>query len=97
MEQVGVRELEEKVRVGLVPPDWVGTTVDPNRRAREHQETYRNANATMYYAETSNMKYAENRLFNMCGRRGGCWRNVQKRSNRSESRGYVYAIFPRFL
>ena len=96
MKKVGVTELEDKVRAGRPAPPRVGATDNPNRRAGEYSQQY-SETSTMYYAETSNMKYAENRLFNMCGRRGGCWRNVQKRSNRSESRGYVYAIFPRFL
>ena len=98
MKKVGVRELEDKVRAGRPAPMRVGATDNPNRRAGEYSQEY-SETSTMYYAETSNMKSAENRLLDICGKRGVCRRNVQMSSNvpASASRGYVYAIFPYIL
>ena len=93
-----------KVRAGRPAPLRVGATVDPESRAgryaNEKQKGGRgkkySENATMHYAQTSNMKSAENRLLHICDNRGVCQRNVQMSSNvpASASEGYVYAIFP---
>ena len=93
MKKVGVRELEDKVRAGRPAPMRVGATDNPNRRAGEYSQEY-SETSTMYYAKTSNMKSAEDRLLHMCDKEGKCRDNVQMSSNvpASASRGYVYAI-----
>ena len=70
----------------------VGATVDIPRRAREYTGDYQFSGRPMYYAETSNMKYAENRLLMRCEEGDGCRANIQRRSNVRDEPGYVYAI-----
>ena len=93
LEDVSVTELEGMVREGPVAPLRVGATNNPRRRAGEYKTEY-NENATMYYAKTSNMRTAENRLLGKCAGRGGCCFNVHRRSNHRKRRGYIYAILP---
>ena len=79
------KELKQHVRSDEV--DRVGATKDPNRRLGEYQrEGY---SGTMTFAETKNMKRAENVLLEECKT---CPRNTQKASNVGEKPGYVYAI-----
>ena len=63
-----------------------GATIDPKRRSTEYaREGY---HGVMYYAATTNMKTAENRLlhdFNF-------EYNKQRNSNIPEEKGYVYII-----
>ena len=63
-----------------------GCSIDPKRRKDEYErEGYVGA---MYYAETENMKTAENRLLDYRDYR----HNVQKSSNAQEKAGYIYVI-----
>ena len=93
LEDVSVTELEGKVSAGPVAPLRVGATNDPHRRAGEYKTEY-SENATMYYAKTSNMRTAENKLLAKCAERGACSFNVQQQSNALAAQGYIYAIFP---
>jgi len=63
-----------------------GVTTDPERRKREYE--YDGYAGTMYYAETQNMKRAEDRLLAICH----CRENEQRKSNAKSEPGYVYVI-----
>ena len=85
-----IRELEAIVSLGT--PLYVGVTDDPIRREQQHRRKF-SATCTMYYAPTSNMQYAENRLLQICKERGVCRINIQRISNAPQADGCVYAIF----
>ena len=69
----------------------VGAAKDPKIRSYGYnREGYV---GTMYYAETENMKEAENKLLESKDHR----HNVRRRSNVEEKRGYVYVIKGRKL
>ena len=75
-------ELHTMARSG----DYVGTTVDPQRRRGEHERDGKMG--TMYYTKTENMRQAEDKLLEICN----CSGNQQRRSNAQERPGYVYLI-----
>ena len=63
-----------------------GATIDPERRSKEYaREGYQ---GVMYYAATTNMKTAENRLLHAFNFEY----NKQRNSNVAEEKGYVYII-----
>ena len=76
------QELHEMARSG----DYVGTTVDPQRRRGEQKRDGKMG--TMYYTKTENMRKAEDKLLKICN----CPENQQRRSNAQEGPGYVYLI-----
>ena len=84
-EKTTIGDLEEKVK--KVRSAYVGSTTDVDRRLSEHERDGRTGK--FYYAETQNMKKAENKLLSMCTT---CSGNTQTSSNAQESRGYVYVI-----
>ena len=83
-----------KTRVRNRKPQYVGATDNYIRREQQHRSNYPER-YKMYYAETTNMQHAENRLLQICAEREGCRSNVQGTSNAAEARGFVYAIFSR--
>ena len=77
--------LKQHIRSGRVVR--VGATIDPDRRLGEYQrEGY---SGTMIFAETQNMKRAENGLLEECKT---CGLNIQRAANVGEKPGYVYVI-----
>ena len=64
----------------------VGATIDPERRRDEYERD--GYGGTMYYAQTDNMFYAENRLLELKEYR----HNIQEESNAQPEKGYVYVI-----
>ena len=92
LETIGVNELTRIVEDSPQQPLYVGTSKDPIERSYDHEKKY--DGKTMYVAKTENMKTAEDRLLSKCGAREGCASNVQKHSNASAEKGYVYAILP---
>lgn len=84
--QDGTQEvLKEHIRSGNAVR--VGATVDPNRRLGQYQrEGY---SGTIIFAETQNMKKAENGLLEECKT---CSLNIQHSSNVGEKPGHVYVI-----
>ena len=82
MEETTQQGLDQIANLGI----RCGATIDPKRRNNEYaREGYR---GTMYYAETKNMRTAENRLLHNFDFEY----NKQKNSNVAEDRGYVYII-----
>ena len=67
----------------------VGSTIDPNRRLGEYRRD--GYTGTMLFAETHNMKKAEDRILKECT---SCSHNIQVSSNGTEKPGYVYGIKP---
>ena len=90
LEKVLISELKEMV--SKETPQYVGGTVDPSRRERDHRSKF-GETCRMYYAETSNMKHAEDLLLKICEDKGVCRENVHGRANTPKAEGYVYAIF----
>jgi len=82
--KVSIRYLRENAdNVGVIR---IGATVDPETRAYQYyRDGYR---GEMYYAETTNMKRAENLLLAANDTR----HNVHEVSNADDSPGYVYFI-----
>ena len=64
---------------------YVGSTVNPQQRAQQH--TSSGFSGQMYFAKTSNMKQAENKLLG-----NGPRHNSHTSSNAAASPGYVYVI-----
>ena len=77
---------DKKIRI-----KYAGATKYLKYRMDKHQKKY---NGTMIYADTENMRAAENRLLEECRERGpgGCKFNVHRRSNAKEQPGHVYII-----
>ena len=90
LEKVLIGKLKEMVSQNT--PLYVGGTVDPSRREREHRSKF-DETCRMYYAPTRNMKHAENLLLKICEDKGVCRENVQGRANTLKAEGCVYAIF----
>ena len=67
---------------------YVGSTEDPEERADQHERN--GFSGTMYYAETQNMKQAENKLFD--AKKGSYRYSDHQASNQEEEPGYVYLI-----
>jgi len=84
MEQVTQQELhsiaEEKFSI------YVGATIDANRRRTEHQRA--GISGTMYYASTTNMRQAEDKLLSF----GKYAHNRHGESGKEEGDGFVYVI-----
>ena len=80
-----IGDLEEKAK--KVKSNYVGRTNDVDRRRGEHERDGRTGK--FYYAETQNMKKAENKLISMCKT---CPGNIQRSSNAPETSGFVYVI-----
>lgn len=68
----------------------VGSTGEPSVRAATY--TRDKYGGTMYYAETRNMRLAEDRLLKAAFESGGGRHNQHTLSNASEEPGYVYVI-----
>ena len=65
---------------------YVGITIDPERRRGQHERN--GYNGIMYCASTENMELAENKFLEVCPGDG----NIQLHSNASPDPGYVYII-----
>lgn len=65
---------------------YTGSTINVKNRTRDHERNGRDG--VLYYAKTTNMRKAEDRLL-----KSSEWPdNRQKQSNRKEDKGYVYVI-----
>ena len=64
----------------------VGASVNPKKRQSQYQS--KGLSGVMYYAATTNMKAAENRLLRAC--KTACTKNIQTSSNVKEKKGFVY-------
>ena len=62
-----------------------GSTTDPISRATQYE--YEGYSGTMYFAKTSNMEFAENKLLQYKMRY-----NIHLESNAPNDHGYVYVI-----
>ena len=69
----------------------VGATKRPiQERAQEYERD--GFSGIMFYADTTNMKYAENRLLKLAKEKGAAIHNEHKKSNVGEEEGFVYII-----
>lgn len=65
---------------------YTGSTINVKNRTRDHERNGRDG--VLYYAKTTNMRKAEDRLL-----KSSEWPdNRQKQSNQKEDKGYVYVI-----
>lgn len=65
---------------------YTGSTINVKSRTRDHERKGRNGE--LYYAKTTNMKKAEDRLL-----KSSEWpNNRQKQSNRKDEKGFIYVI-----
>ncbi len=66
----------------------MGATIDPDRRYKEHKRDGKRG--TFNFADTKNMKRAEQSLLDVCKTCSSS--NTQSDSNVREEEGYVYTI-----
>jgi len=71
------------IRIGI-------TKRDINERKQEYERG--NYSGEMFYAKTTNMRLAENKLFGLAIENDAGRHNKQKDSNAAEEAGYVYII-----
>ncbi|KAK7483526.1 hypothetical protein BaRGS_00025200 [Batillaria attramentaria] len=90
-------DLHTKIRRGLKPIRAGATIRRPiEKRMKEYEDpsTY-NSSRTVFYAETENVKEAEDQLLRLCKENGHCPKNDQEASNMpggAARAGFVYMI-----
>ncbi|KAK7483521.1 hypothetical protein BaRGS_00025195 [Batillaria attramentaria] len=90
-------EMHTKIKNGRKPVIRVGGTKRPiEERMKEYERkepsTY-NSSRTVFYADTTSAKMAEDNLLELCKGKGQCPENDQEASNMSEGvKGFVYMI-----